>query len=285
MRILKILLEVLIRPIAILAFLMSESTVAEAAQTLVFDIKCVDAYIKQGRPKDDFRKKTGQPIECGDSAVLSMLDNGRVLLQVATKGKARSTVYGFAGSGFERLSNELWLMPVEHMYLPPTGTTADVDLGLGGGCIFAGSSDNIGETESISCTTNIIPNELLRTVYRVKFDIVRKPEPVVTQEAASRNSFDKISQYTLMNEMLPDGKHPVWIYYEVKGKTIIRLTMPSLDICGVMPESKSDIDILRSKKASNIQKDSTEWDMALRIWKTAFDRYLLTGIPTRCGQY
>jgi hypothetical protein len=100
--------------------------------------------------------------------------------------------------------------------------------------------------------------------------------------AKTKNSFDKISQYTLMNETLPDGKHPVWIYYEIKGKTIMRVTMPSLDMCGVMQDSKSDIDILVENMAEPIIEGSSDWNMALDIWKTAFDKYMITGSPTYC---
>lgn len=99
---------------------------------------------------------------------------------------------------------------------------------------------------------------------------------------ALNSSFDKISQYTLMNEMLPDGKHPVWIYYEVKGKPVIRITMPTLDLCGVMSDSKSDNDILNNNMADSISEGSDDWNMALDIWKTAFNKYMLTGTPTHC---
>jgi hypothetical protein len=85
-----------------------------------------------------------------------------------------------------------------------------------------------------------------------------------------------------MNETLPDGKHPVWVYYEMKGKTIMRITMPSLDMCGVMQDSKSDIDILNNNIDIPIEKGSDDWNMALDIWKTAFDKYMLTGSPTHC---
>jgi hypothetical protein len=68
----------------------------------------------------------------------------------------------------------------------------------------------------------------------------------------------------------------------MKGKTIMRITMPSLDMCGVMQDSKSDIDILNNNIDIPIEKGSDDWNMALDIWKTAFDKYMLTGSPTHC---
>jgi hypothetical protein len=34
--------------------------------------------------------------------------------------------------------------------------------------------------------------------------------------------------------------------------------------------------------ADSIKKGSDDWNMALDIWKIAFDKYMLTGTPTHC---
>lgn len=112
--------------------------------------------------------------------------------------------------------------------------------------------------------------------------------PSTSQANASENagvpeSFEKIAQYTLLDEVLADGRHPVWIYYESKGNNVIRVTMPSLDICVVSQSSKSDVHILENQKYSHIAKDSDDWNMALEIWREAFDRYIVSGTPTFCG--
>jgi len=265
--------------VIVLIYVLSVGKITKADQTVLFDIKCVNSYIKQGKPQEDFRTKTGQIVKCGDSAVLSLLDNHRILLQTTNTKNKISNIYGFSGSGFKHIGDKLWVMPIEHMYLPPTGATVDVDSELGGGCLFAGS-DDIAKVKHITCTANIIPNSLLRTVYHIEFDVIKNAGTL--PQAKAKDSFDKISQYTLMNETLPDGKHPVWVYYEITGKTVIRVTIPSLDICGVMSDSKSDIDILNSNMTSTIKKNSRDWNMALDIWQTAFDKYMLTGAPTHC---
>lgn len=158
--------------VVVLVYLMFWSSIAEAAQILFFDIKCVNAYIKQGKTEDDFRTKTRQPIECGDYAVLSFLDNHRVLLQTSKKKDKISNVYGFAGAGIDHTEENTWILPVEHMYLPPTGAAADVDSEFGGACIFTGSN-SIKKIKHISCSTNIVPNDLFRTLYQFEFDVIR----------------------------------------------------------------------------------------------------------------
>lgn len=276
----RVMRRILAQSVFILICALSSAT-TKAIEILDFHIKCTKSYIKQGIPEEDFTKKSGQPIECGDHAILSFLDNERVLLQIVKKKSKINNIYGFGGYVLDHTDEKTWMMPVEHMYLPPTGTTANVDSNLGGACMFVGGND-IKKIKHVACIANIIPNPLFRTVYNIEFDVLGLSGAMPQPKTKSKNLFDKISQYTLMKETLPDGKHPVWIYYEVKGKTVIRITIPSLDLCGVMQDSKSDNDILDNNMADSIREGSDDWNMALDIWKTAFNKYMLTGTPTHC---
>jgi hypothetical protein len=102
--------------------------------------------------------------------------------------------------------------------------------------------------------------------------------------SAEPGTFAAISEYTMFDQMLPDGKHPVWVYY-VSGPPkpiIVRLTMPSMDMCVVTPESKRDMHIFEERSNHHLVKGSREWIFAEEVWQVAFKRYLLVGQPQRC---
>jgi hypothetical protein len=84
--------------------------------------------------------------------------------------------------------------------------------------------------------------------------------------------FERIFEYTLFNEKLPDGKHPVWIYYQSR-QMLVRVVMPSLDLCVVTQRSEADVGLLKSGDFDVIPTD--QWGMALQIWRAAFQRDLL----------
>ena len=67
------------------------------------------------------------------------------------------------------------------------------------------------------------------------------------------------------------------------GDKIIRVDMPSLEMCVVTPLSDADSGVIRSKNYNVIPKASEGWDLALEIWKAAFQRYLIVGQPKPCS--
>jgi hypothetical protein len=86
------------------------------------------------------------------------------------------------------------------------------------------------------------------------------------------NPFERIFEYTLFDQTLPDGKHPVWIYYQSK-KLLVRVVIPSLELCVVTPQSETALAVIKSGDYDVIPKD--EWNMAMQMWQTAFQRDLL----------
>lgn len=101
---------------------------------------------------------------------------------------------------------------------------------------------------------------------------------------ADRGSFAAISDYTMSEQNLPDGKHPVWVYYLSDGPrmTIVRIEMPTMDMCVVTPRSKRDMDISQPEASHHLIKGSPEWKLAEDIWENAFQRHLIVGEPQRC---
>lgn len=101
---------------------------------------------------------------------------------------------------------------------------------------------------------------------------------------ADRGSFAAISDYTMSEQNLPDGKHPVWVYYLSDGPrmTIVRIEMPTMDMCVVTPRSKRDMDISQPEASHHLIKGSPEWKLAEDIWDNAFQRHLIVGEPQRC---
>lgn len=100
--------------------------------------------------------------------------------------------------------------------------------------------------------------------------------------ANTKGDFERIFEYTLFDRTLPDGKHPVWVYYQSAGGKIVRVDMPSMDMCVVTPESTTDIGVIKSQNYDVIDKSSPNWNFAQDIWKAAFQRYLIVGKPRRC---
>lgn len=251
-------------------------------ELLSFDIKCTTAIIKQGAPSDDFAKIKGRRLACGDVVIISQHDNGRVLIQIAKKRSSSADTYGFAGEGITQKSDTGGLfLQVDHMYIPPTGATVNVDAKPGGACFFPQATQIKDATHGL-CIANINPQKTLRTVYEFEFDVLKNTSKLMQIEPSKSSNFDRILQYTLMNQTLPEGKHPVWIYYLLDERTI-KVTMPDLDLCVVTSDSsQSDLDILRNNVASPIARSSDDWSFAEEIWKAAFQKYMVSGSPKKC---
>lgn len=99
----------------------------------------------------------------------------------------------------------------------------------------------------------------------------------------SRSGFREISQYTLTSEKLADGRNPVWIYYgTVDG--VVRVALPSLDLCVVTQESVYDNRIFREGENAKVVEGSDDWKLATDIWAAAFERYMLNDTPAPCRE-
>jgi hypothetical protein len=94
-------------------------------------------------------------------------------------------------------------------------------------------------------------------------------------------NFKQIFEYTLFNETLPDGKHPVWLYFRTNNN-IIRVDVPFMHWCTVTLQSNADLGVIRSKNYDVIFKGSRPWNFSLEIWKAAFQRSLMLGPPKSC---
>ena len=105
-----------------------------------------------------------------------------------------------------------------------------------------------------------------------------------TPVSADKGGFLAISDYTMFDQTLPDGKNPVWVYYLSDGPNaiVVRIVMPSMDICEVTPQSKRDVDIFTARASHHLVRGSREWKFAEEAWQIAFERYLVVGRPQRC---
>ncbi len=108
-----------------------------------------------------------------------------------------------------------------------------------------------------------------------------RPPSIPTERRSIDKGFDQIVEYTMFDQTLPDGKHPTWVYYR-SGSSIVRVQMPTLDLCVVTSNSKADLSLLNTKSFSVVVKASTQWELALEIWKAAFERYMIVGQPKSC---
>jgi hypothetical protein len=144
----------------------------------------------------------------------------------------------------------------------------------------------------LSCVAKF-EDQRSKIIYRVSFDVaditVKRNIPGAAENAPAsppatspqQGSFDRIFEYTLFNEALPDGKHPVWMYFQT-GEKVIRVNMPSMDMCVVTPQSRADMGVINSKNYDVIPKGTEGWDFATQVWQAAFQRWLIVGQPKPC---
>ena len=131
------------------------STSATMAGTYVYPAVCEKSYSKQGEQSEDLTKKSGRPIKC-DSVVLSMLENGNVLIQIAEKS-SQLTPLGFGGQGLDFETNPNFVtVPLKRIYLPHASnpSTSQVVDGIEGFCFLDGKL-NIRALASLSCSGKI----------------------------------------------------------------------------------------------------------------------------------
>jgi len=226
------------------------------------------------------------------------LDNGRKLVQfVQKRGKVNPP--GFAGGQFKITEGKYSLL-VDRVYPQRSlsDKTADQDYGEAaktalpaeGYCFF--SDSDFSKLTEFSCVTKK-ENVDTKIIYSIVFyvdDISIKrnlhgsneiPTIPVQPKSTPNQSFDRIFEYTIFDQTLSDGKHPAQVYYQ-SGDKIVRIDMPSLDMCVVTPRSAGDWGIITSKNYDIIPKASRGRGFALEIWQAAFQRYLVVGQPRAC---
>jgi hypothetical protein len=270
------------------------SSQASGMDLWLFNGVCKDSLVNQGSPNVDMRNAPGSVISC-DAASIMELDNGRILVQLAQK-HGKTLPPGFAGSEFKYTEGNYSLI-VDRVYPQQilAGKTTDQIYGEGGktampaeGYCFFSNSD-FSKLTDFSCVTKT-ENADIKILYSVSFKVddisVKRNLQGFNESSHSAASqaakgFDRIFEYTMFNQTLPDGKHPVWIYYQT-GEKIVRVDMPSLDMCAVTPRSSADWDVIKSKNYDVILKASKDWDFALEIWKAAFQKYMVVGQPKAC---
>lgn len=262
-----------------------------------FNGRCKEGLVKQGSPYVDMHNIRGTGISC-DAASIMELDNGRKLVQfVQKRGKVNPP--GFAGTEFKYAGKNYSLI-VDRVYpqrILAGKTTEEIfsesaktAIPAEGYCFFSDSDfSKLTEFSFVTKTENADTKIIYSVVFKVDDISVKRnlqgsnenqPTAPPTQNTKDKN-FDRIFEYTIFNQTLPDGKHPVWVYYQ-SGEKMIRVDMPSLDMCVVTPRSDADWGVIRSRNYDVIHRETRGWDFALEIWKAAFQRYLVVGQPKPC---
>jgi hypothetical protein len=103
---------------------------------------------------------------------------------------------------------------------------------------------------------------------------------LLTGPAMAKNpdGLARIYEYTLFDQTTPDGKYPVWVYYDmdVKGRKFTdRVEMPSLAMCTVTAQSSRSLAVIRSGNTDEIKPRTEAWAMARDIWSTAYERSVI----------
>ena len=131
------------------------SVFSSMAGSYFYPAVCYNSYSKQGEQSEDFNKKSGRPIRC-DGLILSLPDNGNVLIQILDKS-SQLTPLGFGGSGFDLESHpNLLTVPLKRIYLPHSinPNTSQVVNGIEGACFLEGKA-NIRSLDGMSCVGKI----------------------------------------------------------------------------------------------------------------------------------
>jgi hypothetical protein len=162
----------MIKIIAKIVFFMSLLNIHPAmAASYVYPAVCQKSYSKQGEQSEDLTKQSGRPIKC-DSVILSLPENGHVLVQLAQKGAGNLTPLGFGGDSMDYETNPSFVtVPLQRVYLPHSknANTPQVVDGIEGFC-FLGGKLNIRSLEEISCTA-MIEIGTQKLIYNVKMRI------------------------------------------------------------------------------------------------------------------
>jgi hypothetical protein len=90
-----------------------------------------------------------------------------------------------------------------------------------------------------------------------------------TPVSADKGRFLAISDYTMFDQTRPDGKHPVWVYYlsDSPNAIVVRIVLPSMDICEVTPQSKREVDIFTAQESHHLVRGSANGNSPRRLGK------------------
>jgi hypothetical protein len=160
-----------------------------------------------------------------------------------------------------------------------------------GFCFFTNS--DFSKLTNLSCIAKF-EDRRSKILYKTRFNVAditvkrnipdrdeNAPASPPVTSSSQQGSFDRIFEYTLFNETLSDGKHPVWMYFQT-GEKVIRVNMPSMDMCIVTQQSSADMGVINSRNYDVIPKGTEGWDFATQIWQAAFQRWLSVGQPKPC---
>lgn len=269
------------------------SSKACALDIWLFNGHCKNGVIKQGPANSDLQNIRGSPVTCDMASIMEM-NNGRKLVQFVIK-QGKTLPPGFSGNEYKYTGANYSLI-VDRIHPPrPLGGQSGADATnvkpAEGFCFF--SNSDLSKLTDFSCVAKS-EDQRSKFVYQISFDVaditVKRNIPGSAENApvsppvtppSKQGSFDRIFEYTLFNEVLPDGKHPVWMYFQ-SDKEVIRVNMPSMDICVVTPQSIADMGVINSKNYDVIPKGTEGWDFAVQIWQAAFQRWLIVGQPKPC---
>jgi hypothetical protein len=80
-----------------------------------------------------------------------------------------------------------------------------------------------------------LPQELPMTTLKT---LIAASALLTLASAAEAKTFDAIYEVTLLNQTLPDGKHPVKAFYIAGSDAVqVQVQVPSLDMCVMGPRS------------------------------------------------
>jgi hypothetical protein len=164
------------------AFLFSASLYAFAAcpayaDTYMYPATCEKSYVKQGEEDEDLSTKKGQPLKC-DGLLLSMLKNGRILIQF-TDTTSNLSPFGFGASQIDRDSNPNFItVPLERFYVPHAGDAAKpvVRDAVEGFCFFDDKNDITALTR-LACAA-MLSEDSKKTVYHIELKVTGERQTV-----------------------------------------------------------------------------------------------------------
>ena len=147
------------------------------AETYVYDAVCEHSQSKQGEHEEDLTKQRGKPIAC-DTAVLAILENGRVLFQITEK-TSHVIGLGFAGPRLDSDTSNFIKLPLDRIYLPHSDDSKSEKIdGIEGACFFDGNKATLQAITRAKCVAQIEVGTQ-RLVYEVQVHIagIAAPEP------------------------------------------------------------------------------------------------------------
>jgi hypothetical protein len=146
------------------------------AQNYLYHASCNHSYLKQGDQQDDLAKQAGKPITCDDLA-MSILKNGHLLLQFASKGR-HQMVLGLGGDGLNYDINPNFItLPLRRIYLPQADNVGKPEIidGIDGFCSLDAKA-GLRSLREADCVAKVELGRQ-RLVYNIESQIVGVVSP------------------------------------------------------------------------------------------------------------